>query len=280
MRKIIILVFVLVVVGLVYWLVSPSLDSGYLSSEENTTPRDTTYLIEHKLVKLVNGVAETEIAPGSSEKLITQIFGQSTFGDLNDDGTNDAVTFLTQSGGGSGTFYYAAIALGNGEGFEGKSAVLLGDRISPQSILVKDGVAMVNYAERKQGESMSTVPSLGVTKYLVFEEDMINMVKEFNLLNKGEQIFVGNIVMAHEARIFTPCGGTAHWVIGTSTAYSELTKAYNDHKATSSPYSSVYVVISGIIALPPTDGFGKDYNYGINVKNLLKVIPKGMCSKV
>jgi hypothetical protein len=107
-----------------------------------------------------------EAAPGSASKVVTRIFGNDASGDLNGDGQADIGFVLTQSTGGSGTFFYAAVALRSGSGWTGTNAVQLGDRIAPQPSQVRDGVLIVNYAERKPGEPMTASPSVGMSKYL------------------------------------------------------------------------------------------------------------------
>lgn len=277
MKRNITLIFAVIILGFLVWLTYPYLKkSASVGRMENIDPLNTTYTIEGKDVKWVNGKAEEYVAPNSVSKVVTTVFGKPSYGDLNADGLKDAVTLATQDAGGSGTFYYALVAINKDGKYQGLNAILLGDRIAPQSVLIKDNVASVNFAERAQGEPMTTAPSVGATKYLVVNQDK---VQEFNLLNKGEQLFAGNLIMAHEARVFTPCGGIAHWVVGTSPAYSELTRVYTDFKATTSPYASVYVVVSGVIVDTPNDGFAKDYSYGIDIKNVLKVLPDSVCQK-
>lgn len=128
--------------------------------------KNATYTIEGTAVKLMNGNAESPAAPGSSTKTITQYFGNDATGDLNGDGVSDVAFILTQSSGGSGTFYYVVAALKNGNGYTGTDAVLLGDRIAPQTMQIENGELIVNYADRKAGEPMTARPSLGVSKYL------------------------------------------------------------------------------------------------------------------
>ena len=123
------------------------------------------YSIDGQEVTLVNGKSEVPSAPGSASKIVTQNFGNAAFGDLNGDGLLDAVFLLTQTTGGSGTFYYVAVALQTQSGYEGINAVLLGDRIAPQSTKLKDGKIIVNFADRNPGEPMTATPSLGVSKY-------------------------------------------------------------------------------------------------------------------
>jgi hypothetical protein len=97
---------------------------------------------------------------------VTQYFGNVATGDLNGDGVPDVAFILTQSGGGSGTFYYVVVALKTPTDYQGTNAVLLGDRIAPQTTEIKNGQVIANYADRASGEPMSTAPSVGVSKYL------------------------------------------------------------------------------------------------------------------
>ncbi|MEI7925679.1 MAG: hypothetical protein WCI61_05780 [Chloroflexota bacterium] len=128
--------------------------------------RDATYVVEGKPVALKNGLLEVEAAPGSASTITTRVFGNDASGDLNGDGQADVAFVLTQSPGGSGTFFYAVAAVKTATGYTGTNAVLLGDRIAPQTTRIVDGVIEVNYAERNPGEPMTTRPSLGVTKRL------------------------------------------------------------------------------------------------------------------
>ena len=131
--------------------------------------KNATYIIEGQSVTLVNGKSEVAAAPGSAEKVVTQYFGNDATGDLNGDGVPDIAFILSQNSGGSGTFYYAVATLKTASGYQGTNAVLLGDRIAPQTTEIKDGQVIVNYADRNPGEPMTTQPSLGVTKYLIVQ---------------------------------------------------------------------------------------------------------------
>lgn len=111
-------------------------------------------------------MAETEAAPGSASKIVTRYFGNEATGDLNGDGAADVAFLLTQDGGGSGTFYYVVAALKEAGGYRGTNAILLGDRIAPQTTEIRNGTLIVNYADRKPSDPMTTQPSVGVSKYL------------------------------------------------------------------------------------------------------------------
>lgn len=165
--------------GRIYGL-SLSLVNTNLLNDTMNAPinyKDATYKIEGQNVTLLNGVAETEIAPGSASKLMTRYFGNEAYGDLNGDQIPDIAFLLTQDGGGSGTFYYVVAALKVGYGYEGTNAILLGDRIAPQTTEIKNGELIVNYAERRPGEPMSTQPSIGISKYLKVENGSLVEVK-------------------------------------------------------------------------------------------------------
>lgn len=141
----------------------------------NRGPAAPIFIINGQPVTLTNGRAEMPAAldstgspqAGSASKVITQYFGNVATGDLNGDGAPDLAFLLTQTTGGSGTFYYVVATLVNADGsYQGTNAVLLGDRIAPQTTEIRSGEIIVNYAERRAGEPMTAKPSVGVSKYL------------------------------------------------------------------------------------------------------------------
>lgn len=135
--------------------------------------KNATYMIEGQFVTLVNGFFEAESAPGSATKITTRYFGNEAFGDLNGDGKEDVAFLLTQSTGGSGTFFYVVAALQTASGVEGTNAIFLGDRIAPQNTSIENGVITVNYADRNPGEPFTTQPSLGISEYLKVEANLL-----------------------------------------------------------------------------------------------------------
>lgn len=124
-------------------------------------PLNITYKINGQNYTLINGKAEKEIAPGSAQKDVISVFGEPVYGDLNSDGVKDAVMFLTENSGGSGTFFYVVEAINLGGRYKGTDAMFIGDRIAPQNINIQNGRAVVNYADRKPGESFAVPPSEG-----------------------------------------------------------------------------------------------------------------------
>ncbi|TSC55003.1 MAG: Uncharacterized protein LiPW30_469 [Parcubacteria group bacterium LiPW_30] len=137
---------------------------------------DAIYIIEGKEVTLANGVSEIEVVPGSVSKIVTRFFGSEVKHDFNDDGREDIAFLLTQETGGSGVFFYVVAALNTPDGYIGSHAVLLGDRIAPQTMHMEEGntvmgtsrqnVIVVNYVVRLPGEPMTVRPSLGKSIWL------------------------------------------------------------------------------------------------------------------
>lgn len=170
-----ILTLVIFVVGLILLGVYMKSKKEIVSS--NIDVKNSTYTINDQSVILVDGHSSIEAAPGSASKITTEYFGNEARGDLNGDGVEDAAFLLTQETGGSGVFYYAVAALGNGQGYRGTNGILLGDRISPDTTEIKNGQVIVNYAERGESEPMTSPAHIGVSKYFKVANGELILVK-------------------------------------------------------------------------------------------------------
>ncbi|MEN9613798.1 MAG: hypothetical protein RLZZ347_105 [Candidatus Parcubacteria bacterium] len=132
-----------------------------------TDVRDGTYLIDGQSVTLVDGVGTIDLGIDSaSSKSTIAYFGNEAVGDLNNDGVVDKAFLVTKTGAGSGTFYYLVGALRTTDGYVGTDAVFLGDRIAPQTTEIRNGLVIVNYADRSLGESFAISPSHGKSVWL------------------------------------------------------------------------------------------------------------------
>ncbi|MFC1789546.1 Kazal-type serine protease inhibitor family protein [Patescibacteria group bacterium] len=197
MRKFILIIVVLVIIGIVGYLIfqltsqlEPIEETSNEEPEEEIVafdPKNATYMIEGELYNLVDGKAEKETAPGSATKIITMVWSEPVFGDINRDGFDDAAMIITHDPGGSGTFYYAVTAIRDPETGKavGKNAILLGDRIAPQNISINEGVILVNYVERLPDEPFTSQPSIGVTRWIVF---INNELRELHICSAQEKI--------------------------------------------------------------------------------------------
>lgn len=145
----------------------------YVSTQKGPAKsyKDATYIIEAQPVTLKDGFAETPQADSAS-KITTRYFGNEVRKDINGDGIEDIVFLITQSTGGSGTYFYVVAALGDEKGgYTGSNAFLLGDRIAPQTTAMglEPNSIIVNYADRAEGEPMTERPSMGKSAFLLFD---------------------------------------------------------------------------------------------------------------
>lgn len=169
--------FAIVTSAVIFMLYPKKNDIPPISDNEKsgaTSPKNATYIIDSKKVTLKNGLSETSFEPGSATKIVTKYFGNEINPDLDKDGRPDSVFLITQNLGGSGTFYFVVAALNKESGYVGTDAVLLGDRISPQTIEMsrevgKERIIIVNYADRYIDDSFSTPPSLGKSIWLLLD---------------------------------------------------------------------------------------------------------------
>lgn len=175
MKKTLLIITAIAAITILVWsafrLSGPNVSSTPSQALGADSPKDATYMIEGEPVTLINGVAETSAAPGSSSKIVTRYFGNAISTDLNGDGSIDDAFLVTQDRGGSGVFYYAVAALSTANGYLGSDGYLLGDRVAPQSTNVSPNpkqkyVVVFNYADRATGEPMTTQPSIGKSVYL------------------------------------------------------------------------------------------------------------------
>lgn len=159
-----ILVLIALFIGAFYFL------NAYIYDEKQggkAAYREVTFRMSGESVQLTDGEARTKMTLGSASESIVRYFGNDATGDLNGDGVPDIAFLITQETGGSGTFFYAVGAIQNAAGrYLGTDAVFIGDRIAPQSTEIKDGLLIVNYADRAPGEPMVAQPSVGKSLYL------------------------------------------------------------------------------------------------------------------
>jgi heat shock protein HslJ len=179
MKNSILIFIALLVIALagVYLYSSGKEQGDDIPNVENSSPKNATYLIDGERYTLIKGRAEVESAPNSASKNVVTMFGKPQFGDMNRDGEDDALVILTLTTGGSGTFYYAAIAANvNGE-YQGTDAILLGDRITPQTHFVQNERGMVNYLVRNPGESFAIQPSLQQSLHLQLDKENLRLIQ-------------------------------------------------------------------------------------------------------
>lgn len=119
--------------------------------------------IDGETFALVDGVARNDGPPGSATANTVRVVGDPVAGDLTGDGRDDDALLIANDPGGSGTFYYAVVAVDDGGSYRATNVVPLGDRIATRSIVFTDGRFVYEYLTRKPGEPLSVPPTVPAT---------------------------------------------------------------------------------------------------------------------
>ncbi len=142
-----------------------------------SSPLDATFTITDRKFRLIGGRFEQPAAPGSALREVIRAVGKPVSGDLDGDGKEDAALVLAYSGGGSGTFYYAAAALLRDGSYVGTNGVFLGDRIVPRSLEIRGGVIEVGYLDRRPDQPLTAAPTESRTKRLALVGGVLEEVR-------------------------------------------------------------------------------------------------------
>ncbi len=168
-NRLVIGVVVVAVILVGVWVATqqPNTEPTATPQPEPKGPLDISYIVDHAEFQLVTGRAENEIMPGAATKNVVTVFGQPVYGDLDKDGDADAALLLINEPGGSGSFFFATLAINQGNGvYKSTNTLILGDRIAPQTIEIHDGRAVFNYATRRADENFATRPSMGKSLWI------------------------------------------------------------------------------------------------------------------
>jgi hypothetical protein len=158
----------LVVLGGFFWL------NGYIYQEKQGPQdhKDATYIFSGEPVTLQNGVGKTTMTLGQEGMSTIRYFGNEAKGDIDGDGIVDLVFLMTQETSDGKTYFYLVGAMQTeANTYNGTQAVLIGDRVAPQTTEFRDGLIIVNYADRTPGEPMTAQPSMGKSLYLKYSVD-------------------------------------------------------------------------------------------------------------
>jgi hypothetical protein len=233
-------------------------------------PLNATYWIAGQPVGLVDGQSEYPAAPGSAMAIRTVIWRQPVYADLDGDGDEDAALVLVQDPGGSGTFYYVAAAINIHGQYLGTNTVLLGDRIHPADMAIRNHVLVVDYLDRRPAEPLGAIPSVNRTMALVVRQGELS---QSLLPDDREAVTRGWVTIGHEVRSFRPCNGENDlWLMGSSPALKAIMAAYRQVLPDPKDYGSVIMLLSGQPVDPPAHGFGADYDGAFLATRLVRVI--------
>ncbi len=245
------------------------------SSPPTADTLNVTCMIEGRVIPLKEGRSEVISTMDSAVKIRTYVSGNLVFGDLDDDGDEDAVFVLVQDSGGSGTFYYVAAAVNANGIYSGSNAVLLGDRIEQKSLQIRNGLVVAEYFKRKTGEPMSSPPEKVSQVYMVYESGNL---EDVTVRDEGEQLLEGWVRIGHEVRSFQPCyQNTEYWIDGDSPALKAVVLKYLETLPGANSYTPLFMIIKGKVVQPPVEGFGAEYERAFFAVRLIRISKNGSC---
>ncbi len=151
---------------------------GSLFGINSLDVKNQSYTIEGKTFTLKNGT----FTEGNRS---VRIFGEPVYGDLNKDGKKDAAILLVSNPSKDGAFYYSVLAVSNGNKHTTTNVMLLGYEIAPQTVEIREGRAVYNYAERRTDEPMTAQPSVAKSVWIHYNAET-NEIGEFVKNFEGE----------------------------------------------------------------------------------------------
>lgn len=152
--------------------------------------QNAVYHLDEIQVKLSGGEYRQRFEEGASLRLTVTLLEQRAFGDLNQDGVEDVVVLLAQSGGAGGELIYAAAVLN----LEGKpynvATQPLGDRVEVHTLQVADdGRITVDFRNIGPGDA-ACCGSQVVRKVFALAHDDANTTPAHRLVELSAEVLV------------------------------------------------------------------------------------------
>ena len=145
----------------------PQLTEAQLKNGSYRTPQ------YQKQVKLENGTYQGGSGP---DALTAILLPQIAFGDLDQDGSEDAAVLLAENGGGSGTFVSLMVLYNQAGTARQAGTVLIDDRPKIQTLTIQDGKIILNAIIHGPGDIMPK-PTLTVEEVYQPAGDGLNLIR-------------------------------------------------------------------------------------------------------
>lgn len=170
--------------GTTAWVAGRYLREGRCNQKDLIThgmdPLNHSYLIEKEKVILDGSHARKKI-PGTTAIIITEVIHKPIFADLNGDNTKEAALILMQHTGGSGTFFYLAVARDSDDLVE---SYFIGDRVRVEAMKIFKNQITVEYLDRAKYDPMARTPMKRTIKKFKLEGNQLVETSEMNIRNQ------------------------------------------------------------------------------------------------
>jgi len=178
MKKFLLLILIIIVAVVYFGFKGNNSNQNPISQEAGSgsfqpDPSNATFMFDEGAITLSQGKFSRAFAPNSAIREETTLTSIRGYGDINNDDKNDAVVILVQSGGASGVFIYLAGYISGPVTYKGTNAIFLGDRITPQSITINNGLVTVNYLDRQDGEPFAAEPTVPTQKTFEYKSGVL-----------------------------------------------------------------------------------------------------------
>lgn len=170
MKKFLCLIIIIAGVFYIFKGSETEVDTNPVSTSEETAPdpSSATFSFDDGAVTLSSGKSEKEDEESGLKDEIA-LLEEKASGDLNNDGKEDSVVLMARSGGGSGVFIYIAAYVSGPVSYKGTNALFIGDRISPESVFIQNGIATLKYLDREPDEPFAAEPTVPKTIEYIYK---------------------------------------------------------------------------------------------------------------
>jgi hypothetical protein len=133
-------------------------------------------------IQLTDGKFSENMADGSTK--MVYVNENVTFGDINNDGIDDAAFLIVESMGGTGIFYSITSFLSGSQGFTQTNSRFIDDRAIIHSLVIENGEVILNANVHAFDDPMVS-PSVTMTKTYRYFNDGLSLWRQTTLMSDG-----------------------------------------------------------------------------------------------
>jgi heat shock protein HslJ len=133
---------------------------------------------ETGIVQLIDGIYREPIAEGSATELVVLLTNFAAFGDLYNDGQEEAVVVLVTNPGGSGTFYDLAVVRKQGEALTNLAISPLGDRVQIKNLNIENGEIAIKLLTQSPDDPLCCPTQQVINVYVLQNGELVQVSSE------------------------------------------------------------------------------------------------------
>jgi hypothetical protein len=131
-------------------------------------PENASYIIDGQEVSLVNGEGSASSSPSSFK-----VFGEPAYNDIDGNGTDDSVMFISEATASSTKYHLVASLLGEDGLYSDTNSLLLGDKILPKTLNISGKIITAEYVLLEDGRDSDKA----LSKKAAFKSGQLVFVK-------------------------------------------------------------------------------------------------------